>query len=143
MDTTPNRSAEASEPPRESNAYSIFMLVLTVISLGIMVLLILPLDAATLDVLRVYDNLICVVFLIDFAVRLRGIAPEAGLLHHEPGLARPYRLRSELRLLPGAAVCSVGKDQPPGAGRAHPPGQQSEQSWSMTFSGTGASTPCL
>jgi voltage-gated potassium channel len=63
--------------PRESNAYSIFMLVLTVFSLVIMVLLLLPLNAATLDVLRAYDNLICVVFLVDFAVNLATSNPKS------------------------------------------------------------------
>jgi voltage-gated potassium channel len=62
--------------PRESNAYSIFMLVLTVLSLVIMVVLLLPLNQATLDVLRVYDNLICVVFLVDFAVNLAASTPK-------------------------------------------------------------------
>jgi voltage-gated potassium channel len=62
--------------PRESNAYSIFMLVLTVLSLVIMVLLLLPLNAATLEVLRFYDNLICVVFLIDFGVNLAASNPK-------------------------------------------------------------------
>ena len=74
--TTAKESFEGVEPAPDSNAYSIFMLVLTIISLGIMVLLILPLDAATLDVLRVYDNLICVVFLIDFAARLAASRPK-------------------------------------------------------------------
>jgi voltage-gated potassium channel len=49
------------------NAYNIFILVLTVMSLVVMVLLFLPLDNATLDLLTFYDNFICVVFLIDFA----------------------------------------------------------------------------
>ena len=62
--------------PRESNAYSIFMLVLTVLSLVIMVLLLLPLNAPTLEVLRVYDNLICIVFLVDFAVNLAASNPK-------------------------------------------------------------------
>jgi voltage-gated potassium channel len=62
--------------PRESNAYSIFMLVLTVLSLVIMVLLLLPLNTATLDVLRAYDNLICIVFLVDFAVNLAASNPK-------------------------------------------------------------------
>jgi voltage-gated potassium channel len=44
--------------------------VLTVLSLVIMVALLLPLSDATLKVLNVYDNLICVVFLIDFAYNL-------------------------------------------------------------------------
>jgi voltage-gated potassium channel len=74
MDTTGQGSA-SSELARESNSYSIFMLVLTVLSLSIMVLLLLPLKAATLDVLRFYDNLICVVFLVDVAVHLAASRP--------------------------------------------------------------------
>ena len=56
--------------PEHSNSYNIFMLVLTVLSLGIMVLLLLPLSQPTLDVLLVYDNVVCVVFLADFAANL-------------------------------------------------------------------------
>jgi voltage-gated potassium channel len=70
------RGPSVTTTPRESNAYSIFMLVLTVLSLVIMVLLLLPLNTATLDVLRVYDNLICVVFLVDFAVNLAASSPK-------------------------------------------------------------------
>ena len=50
------------------NAYNIFILVLTVASLVLMVLLLLPLSPATLDLLRAYDNAICVVFLVDFGL---------------------------------------------------------------------------
>ena len=42
------------------------ILVLTALSLGIMVVLVLPVSDATEDLLIVYDNAICVVFLIDF-----------------------------------------------------------------------------
>ncbi|HEY7703732.1 MAG TPA: ion transporter [Acidimicrobiia bacterium] len=52
-------------------AYSIFILVLTVFSLFIMVALLLPVSQATTDLLLVYDNTICVVFLIDFFLNLR------------------------------------------------------------------------
>ena len=64
-----SRPVEAA--PQRSNAYSIFMLVLTVMSLAIMVLLLLPLDPATIQVLTVYDNVVCVIFLADFALNLR------------------------------------------------------------------------
>lgn len=64
-----SHSGEAA--PELSNAYSIFMLVLTVMSLAIMALLLLPLDANTIQVLTVYDNVVCVVFLVDFALNLR------------------------------------------------------------------------
>jgi voltage-gated potassium channel len=105
-----------------SNSYNIFILVLTVFSLAIMVLLLLPLDEATLTVLRFYDNLICVIFLIDFAGNLAasrpkrdyfitrrgwldligsipslGFVPAAGLLR----IARLSRLARITRLLRG------------------------------------------
>jgi voltage-gated potassium channel len=63
--------------PRHSNAYAIFILVLTLMSLGIMVLLLLPIDQGTRDLLNAYDNLICVVFLIDFAQNLLGTRPRS------------------------------------------------------------------
>ena len=59
-------SDEKTKSRKTSNAYNIFILVLTVLSLGIMVCLLLPLSEATLTLLRYYDNLICVIFLIDF-----------------------------------------------------------------------------
>ena len=68
-------SGPAQDAPRHSNAYSIFMLVLTVMSLVIMVLVLLPFDPATNTLLTAYDNMICVVFLIDFALNLAGSRP--------------------------------------------------------------------
>jgi voltage-gated potassium channel len=53
-----------------SNAYDLFILVLTVLSLAIMVVLLLPLSDATIQLLTVYDNLVCVVFLVDFFINL-------------------------------------------------------------------------
>jgi voltage-gated potassium channel len=60
------------------NAYNIFILVLTLFSLAVMVLLVLPLDPDTLTLLRVYDNAICVIFLIDFVFNLTGSRPRSG-----------------------------------------------------------------
>jgi voltage-gated potassium channel len=56
---------------RRSNAYHIFILVLTVYSLIIMVALLLPLSQQTFDLLETYDTVICVIFLIDFFLTLR------------------------------------------------------------------------
>jgi voltage-gated potassium channel len=56
--------------PEHGNAYNIFILVLTILSLVVMVLIILPLDPATLQVLQFYDNLICVIFLVDFTLNM-------------------------------------------------------------------------
>jgi len=60
------------------NAYNIFILVLTLFSLAIMVVLILPLDPDTRDLLTVYDNAICLIFLGDFAMNLAGSRPKRG-----------------------------------------------------------------
>ena len=68
-------SAHAVISRRSSNSYNIFILVLTVFSLVIMALLLLPLDEATLQVLTFYDNMVCVIFLIDFALNLAGSRP--------------------------------------------------------------------
>jgi voltage-gated potassium channel len=54
-----------------SNAYNIFILLLTVLSLGIMVVMLLPfISDETIKLLTVYDNLICVIFLIDFYLNI-------------------------------------------------------------------------
>jgi voltage-gated potassium channel len=61
----------SSGTKQESNAYELFILVLTVLSLAIMLALVLPeLSQGTERLLEVYDNLICFVFLFDFAWRL-------------------------------------------------------------------------
>ncbi len=57
---------ETVPPRKRSNSYNIFIFVLTILSLAIMVVLLLPLAPQTLTLLRIYDNLICVIFLIDF-----------------------------------------------------------------------------
>jgi voltage-gated potassium channel len=72
--------------PQRSNSYNIFILVLTLMSLAIMVLLVLPLDKATLDTLRVYDNLICIVFLVDFALNLVASRPKRAYLVDRGGI---------------------------------------------------------
>jgi voltage-gated potassium channel len=61
--------------PTHSNPYNIFILILTVASLIVMVLLLLPLDQETIDLLRIYDNIICFIFLADFANSIRRTRP--------------------------------------------------------------------
>src|SRR6266576_6771755 len=68
-------TTEATSAPQHSNAYSIFMLVLTIMSLVIMVLLLLPLNEATITVLTFYDNVVCVIFLADFLISLSQAKP--------------------------------------------------------------------
>src|SRR5262245_34584551 len=76
----------AEERAQESNAYELFILVLTVYSLLIMVWLLLPwLSPATLHGLSVYDNAICVVFLLDFGWRMRSAPSKRGYFFGERG----------------------------------------------------------
>ena len=63
-------SAGSDAVGKHGNAYNIFILVLTLFSLGLMVLQLLPLNQALLDLLLVYDNAVCVIFLLDFAMNL-------------------------------------------------------------------------
>ena len=63
-------SAGSDAVGKHGNAYNIFILVLTLFSLGLMVLQLLPLSQALLDLLLVYDNAVCVIFLLDFAMNL-------------------------------------------------------------------------
>lgn len=68
-----------------SNSYDIFILVLTVMSLAVMVMLLLPLAPAVLEALHFYDNLICVIFLVDFAMSLAGSHPRSEYLVRRRG----------------------------------------------------------
>lgn len=103
--------------PKHSKAYDIFILVLTVISLVIMVVMFLPLGQETIGLLQIYDNLICAVFLIDFALNLRsapkksdyfikergwldllGSIPSLGIFFKYSGLLRLARLNRLARI---------------------------------------------
>ncbi len=116
--------AAARPAAQQSNAYELFILVLTVLSLLIMAALLLPTNEETTQLLRTYDNIICFIFLVDFTKNLLGphggreyfigrrgwldllgsvpslgIVPAAGLLR----LARLSRLVRVSRLLRGNA----------------------------------------
>jgi voltage-gated potassium channel len=80
-----NTVMEPAEKRKKSNAYNIFILVLTVLSLAVMVAMLLPLSDATLQLLFLYDNLICVIFLIDFLVNLRGAPKKSEFFLHQGG----------------------------------------------------------
>jgi voltage-gated potassium channel len=100
--------AEPTTEHQASHAYDLFILVLTVLSLVIMVALLLPLNAATIQLLRTYDNLICVVFLIDFGLNLSRSHPKRNyfverrgwldLLGSIPSLGGAFKLTALFRL---------------------------------------------
>ncbi len=114
-----------------SNAYEMFILVLTVLSLAIMVLNLIPFSDATQQLLLIYDNLICVIFLGDFVMRLRraptpgqyffrergwldllGSVPALGVFKYAAllRLARLSRLARIARLLGGQKREEIVKD---------------------------------
>jgi voltage-gated potassium channel len=120
-------NAEAPVLREHGNAYNIFILVLTIFSLALMVVLLLPLDQSTRDLVNFYDNVICVIFLLDFAINFGGAHPKRAYVVDERGwldllgsipsfgflpftslfrLARLSRLARITRLLRGQA----GKD---------------------------------
>jgi len=120
-------TAEAPALREHGNAYNIFILVLTIFSLALMVVLLLPLDQSTRDLVNFYDNVICVIFLIDFVMNLASSKPKRAYLIGQRGwldligsipsvsffqfgallrLARLSRLSRIARLLRGQA----GKD---------------------------------
>lgn len=68
-----------------SPSYEIFILVITVLSLGIMVAMLLPFDDEVHQVLSFYDNLICFIFLADFAYNLSGSHPRSEYFIRQRG----------------------------------------------------------
>jgi voltage-gated potassium channel len=69
-------STPADATRQRSNAYELFILVLTVLSLVIMVVMLLPLDDATIQLLSAYDNVVCIIFVIDFSLNLVRAKPK-------------------------------------------------------------------
>ncbi len=78
-------TAQAPTLRTHGNAYNIFILVLTLFSLALMVLLLLPVDEGTRQLLNVYDNVICVIFLMDFAYNITGARPRSGYFIRQRG----------------------------------------------------------
>jgi voltage-gated potassium channel len=78
-------STERPVVREHGNAYNLFILVLTLFSLAIMVLLLLPLDPESRTLLTVYDNVICLIFLGDFVYSLTGSRPRRQYFVYERG----------------------------------------------------------
>jgi voltage-gated potassium channel len=70
---------------RRGTAYNLFIFILTIISLVIMVVMLLPLDDSTIGLLQFYDNLICVIFLLDFFINLRASPKKSDYFIKERG----------------------------------------------------------
>jgi voltage-gated potassium channel len=78
-------NAEQVTVREHGNAYNLFILVLTLFSLVVMVLLLLPLDAESRQLLQGYDFVICMIFLGDFAYSLTGSHPRRQYFIYERG----------------------------------------------------------
>jgi voltage-gated potassium channel len=104
---TEQATATATELPRlvkHGNAYNIFILVLTIFSLTVMVLLLLPITDAERQLLLVYDNVACVIFLIDFAINLRGAKPKRAYFVGARGWLDLLGSIPDFGLFPAAAL---------------------------------------
>lgn len=77
--------AQTNSSSKHSNAYNLFILVLTIFSLVIMVVMLLPLDEDTLFLLQFYDTVICFIFLADFIINLRASSPKSEYFIKERG----------------------------------------------------------
>jgi voltage-gated potassium channel len=78
----------AAEKPvlrEHGNAYNIFILVLTLFSLAVMVVLLLPVSQGTRDLLTAYDNVICAIFFADFVYNLSGARPKRAYVIGQRG----------------------------------------------------------
>ena len=104
---------------RHGNAYNLFIIALTILSLLIMVLMILPLDEDTLALLQYYDVLICIIFLIDFFGNLRASSPKSeyffkyrgwlDLLGSIPGVLAISKFSSLFRLARLSRLARLGR----------------------------------
>jgi voltage-gated potassium channel len=68
-------TAQAPVLREHGNSYNIFILVLTIFSLALMAVQLLPLDDDTRQLVTLYDNAICIIFLVDFGMNLAGSRP--------------------------------------------------------------------
>ena len=79
-------TAQAPVLREHGNAYNIFILVLTIFSLALMALLVIPwVDPETRQLLNVYDNAVCVIFLIDFTYNITGARPRSAYFIRQRG----------------------------------------------------------
>jgi voltage-gated potassium channel len=79
-------TAEAPVLRVHGNAYNIFILVLTIFSLAIMVMLIVPwVDQETRHLLNVYDNVVALIFLADFTYNITGAKPRSAYFIRQRG----------------------------------------------------------
>jgi voltage-gated potassium channel len=102
-------TSQAPVLAEHGNAYNIFTLVLTLFSLAIMGLLVLPLDPETLHLLRLYDNVICIIFLADFAYNLTRARPRSAYFIGQRGWLDLLGSIPSLGFLPFAGLLRLAR----------------------------------
>jgi len=101
-------ASKADYDSTQSNAYELFILFMTIFSLIIMVALLLPtLSKSTTQLLEIYDNAICILFLFDFGLRLKRAPSKRGYFIHGRGW---LDLLGSIRLLRGKSRRELLKD---------------------------------
>jgi voltage-gated potassium channel len=77
---------ESAAKPKFSNSYELFILLLTILSLLDMVLLIVPwMVSETVRLLQIYDFVMCLVFLLDFGLRMKRASSPGAYFFHQRG----------------------------------------------------------
>ena len=133
-------TAEAPVLRQHGNAYNIFILVLTIFSLAIMVLLLLPVTPAERDLLLLYDNAVCVIFLIDFAMNLAGSKPKRAYFIGQRGWLDLLGSIPSFGFLQITGAAAPRPPQPAGAGSRGCCAARPARTSSWTCSTTAAST---
>ncbi len=85
MTDTASKDMARATVREHGNAYNLFILVLTLFSLLVMVLLLLPLGPESRQLLQGYDFVICLIFLGDFVYSLTGSHPRRQYFVYERG----------------------------------------------------------
>jgi voltage-gated potassium channel Kch len=110
--TTTTMTASGAAPPgtdqtlpAQSSMYELFMGLLTIMSLGVMVMLLLARQPAIEGILTGVDTLFCLIFLVDFG-RSLSIAPSKRdyLLGERPGRSFPHGLTDLLGSIPSVGI---------------------------------------
>lgn len=70
---------------RHGNAYEIFILVLTIFSLLLIVMQLLPIDDETRFLVAVYDDVVCFIFILDFLYNMKLSKPKRDYFIGEAG----------------------------------------------------------
>jgi voltage-gated potassium channel len=97
--------AAQPEDVQQSSMYELFMGLLTIMSLGVMAMLLLARDPAIDGILTGVDTLFCLIFLVDFARSLsQAPSKRAYLFGERPGRSFPHGVTDFLGSIPSVGI---------------------------------------